>query len=91
MLKRHNPAKELAGRKLAQNVMLKEPNALWTWVKQEPKKTPRQFFFILKDHIQTRWGNLSLACQPRPRFTPALVQRNMFISEGIRAKTATKV
>lgn len=86
MLKMHNPAKELAGGKLAHNVTLKEPSALWTWVKQEHKKTPRQFFFILKDHIQPRWGNLSLACKPRPRFTPALVQRNMFTSEGIREK-----
>lgn len=46
-----NPAKELAGRELAHDMTLEEPNALWTSVNQKYKKTPQYFFFIFKDYI----------------------------------------
>lgn len=75
VLKQRNPAKEAAGRKPARDTMLKESNALWIWVNQEYKKTPQWFFFIFKDYVQPRRGNLSLVCKPRPRFTPGVVQK----------------
>lgn len=68
---------------------LKEPNALWTWVNQDYKKTAQNFFVIFKEDVQPRWGKLSLAS--KARCPPALAHTNMFPPKGLRAETATKL